>query len=164
MSDLLSQRDKNGFHANSEMHLASRVPDTGPFNETTTALLSMGTFGTIGFFIGKIIGGLGDDWKKNRHERFATFGKWFGAASFGLLAASVAIRQSRESKAQAEYLAKHSIEVELKNEALASALSKTPLIDASKTLADSSDSPLQQLHDIDLQGQVSTKQSLEKSQ
>lgn len=164
MSDLPSQHNKNDYQANDEMHSAVHVPDTGPFNETTTALLGLGTFGTIGFFLGRIIGRLGDDWKKSHHDTFATFGQWFGAASFGLLAASVAIRQSRESKAQAELLAKHSAEVELKNEALASALSKTPLIQADKTLTDSQDIPIQQVHETDHQGQVFSKQTLEKSQ
>lgn len=164
MSDLPSQHDKNGYHTNGEMHSAVHVPDTGPFNETTTALLGLGTFGTIGFFLGRIIGRLGDDWKKSRHDTFATLGQWFGAASFGLLAASVAIRQSRESKAQAELLAKHSAEVELKNEALAAALSKAPLIEAEKTLADTQGAPTLKTHEMNHQGQVFAQQSLEKSQ
>lgn len=138
------------------------VPDTGPFNETTTALLSFGTFSLIGYWIGHIIGRLGDDWKKNYQRSFSTFGKWFGAASFGILAASVAIRQSHESKAQAEALAKHTAEVDLKNEALVAALAKPSLVDVEKNPEQARPGVEPLAHEITHQGSLSEATPLVK--
>lgn len=108
-----------------EREAQARVPQSGIFNEVTIPVVSSGTFGTVGYFIGKWIGRMGDD---NRHPaqsgRFEGWMKWIGASSMALLAAAVSIRQTREAKEQALALAKRSVELERHNEALSSMVTK----------------------------------------
>ncbi len=108
-----------------EREALTRVPQTGPYNEVSIPVVSAGAFATVGYFLGKWIGRLGDDNRQpNQTGRFEGWMKWVGAASMGLLAAAVSIRQTREAKEQAVALAKRSMELEQHNAALASVVTK----------------------------------------
>lgn len=108
-----------------EREAMSRVPQTGIFNAVTIPVISSVTFGFIGYHLGKWIGKLGDAKSSGTLQgRFETGLKYIGMTGFGLLAASVAIRQTREANKQAVELAKRSMELEQHNAALASVVTK----------------------------------------
>lgn len=108
-----------------EREVQRRVPKSGVFNGVMIPVVSSGTFGLVGYQLGKWIGRMGDAKASFAgHGRFETWLKYTGAASFGLLAASVAIRHTREANKQAVELAKHSLELEQHNAALASVVTK----------------------------------------
>lgn len=108
-----------------EREVQRRVPKSGLFNEVMIPVVSSGTFGLIGYQLGKWLGKMGDAKSPlPGHGRFETWLKYTGAASFGVLAASVAIRHTREANKQAVELAKRSLELEQRNEALASVVTK----------------------------------------
>ncbi len=113
---------------NEQLHqqeLEKRVPKTGVFNEVMIPAVSATAFGMLGFWVGKVLGRFGDDTRDMKQVgRFETGFKFIGAASFGLMAAAVAIRQTRESKQQAVELAKKTLELEQHNAALASVATK----------------------------------------
>ena len=108
-----------------ELEALKRVPQTGAFNEVSIPVVSSAAFGTIGYHIGKWIGRLADDQRNAvTHGRFERGFKVFFAGAFGLLAAAVSIKQTRESKSQAVELAKRSLELEQHNAALASVVTR----------------------------------------
>jgi hypothetical protein len=104
--------------------LEARIPKNGIFNGVTIPAISGASFGAVGYFLGKKIGEMADEKENIAKFNFGFATKWIGAISMGLMAVSVAIRHHRESKQQALNLAKQTIDLEQRNQALEAALSK----------------------------------------
>lgn len=131
-----------------EQEAIKRVPKTGAFNEVSVPLISFGAFGAVGYFVGKWVGRMGDHRSaENGKGRFEAWLKVLGTMTFGLIAASVGIRHTREAKAQAVELAKRSVELEQHNAALASVTTRPvgTLIDSFDNTPEAGSHPLVQV-------------------
>lgn len=146
-----------------EREAMKRVPKTGPFNEISIPILSMGTFGFLGYHIGKWVGKLGDDTGMNPERgRFEAGLRVLFSAGFGLLAAAVSIRQTREAKSQAVELAKRSLELEQHNAALASVVTKPvgTLIETFDKAEAFSPAPLVDVSEAHVEGTVGQREKV----